>query len=120
MKVVHLEEELINRYPRELSGGQKQRVGIARALAKEPDILLMDEPFGAVDEITRKSLQDEIIKIQKKLNMTIFFITHDIDEALKLGSIVIVMNKGKIEQMGTPKELKESPKTDYVKELIGD
>lgn len=117
MKVVHLEEELINRYPRELSGGQKQRVGIARALAKEPDILLMDEPFGAVDEITRKSLQDEIIKIQKKLNMTIFFITHDIDEALKLGSIV--MNKGKIEQMGTPKELKESPKTDYVKELIG-
>ena len=119
MKVVHLEEELINRYPRELSGGQKQRVGIARALAKEPDILLMDEPFGAVDEITRKSLQDEIIKIQKKLNMTIFFITHDIDEALKLGSIVIVMNKGKIEQMGTPKELKESPKTDYVKELIG-
>ena len=120
MKVVHLEEELINRYPRELSGGQKQRVGIARALAKEPDILLMDEPFGAVDEITRKSLQDEIIKIQKKLNMTIFFITHDIDEALKLGSIVIVMNKGKIEQVGTPKELKESPKTDYVKELIGD
>ena len=120
MKVVHLEEELINRYPRELSGGQMQRVGIARALAKEPDILLMDEPFGAVDEITRKSLQDEIIKIQKKLNMTIFFITHDIDEALKLGSIVIVMNKGKIEQMGTPKELKESPKTDYVKELIGD
>ena len=120
MKVVHLEEELINRYPRELSGGQKQRVGIARALAKEPDILLMDEPFGAVVEITRKSLQDEIIKIQKKLNMTIFFITHDIDEALKLGSIVIVMNKGKIEQMGTPKELKESPKTDYVKELIGD
>lgn len=120
MKVVHLEEELINRYPRELSGGQKQRVGIARALAKEPDILLMDEPFGAVDEITRKSLQDEIIKIQKKLNMTVFFITHDIDEALKLGSIVIVMNKGKIEQMGTPKELKESPKTDYVKELIGD
>lgn len=119
MKVVHLEEELINRYPRELSGGQKQRVGIARALAKEPDILLMDEPFGAVDEITRKSLQDEIIKIQKKLNMTIFFITHDIDEALKLGSIVIVMNKGKIEQVGTPKELKESPKTDYVKELIG-
>lgn len=120
MKVVHLEEELINRYPRELSGGQKQRVGIARALAKEPDILLMDEPFGSVDEITRKSLQDEIIKIQKKLNMTIFFITHDIDEALKLGSIVIVMNKGKIEQMGTPKELKERPKTDYVKELIGD
>ncbi len=119
MKIVHLEEELINRYPRELSGGQKQRVGIARALAKEPDILLMDEPFGAVDEITRKSLQDEIIKIQKKLNMTIFFITHDIDEALKLGSIVIVMNRGKIEQMGTPNELKESPKSDYVKELIG-
>ncbi|WP_024613176.1 ABC transporter ATP-binding protein [Clostridium sp. Ade.TY] len=120
MKVVDLEEELINRYPRELSGGQKQRVGIARALAKEPNILLMDEPFGSVDEITRKSLQDEIIKIQRKLNMTIFFITHDIKEALKLGSLVMIMNNGKIEQMGKPNEIIENPKTDYVKRLICD
>lgn len=120
MKVVDLEEELINKYPRELSGGQKQRVGIARALAKEPNILLMDEPFGSVDEITRKSLQDEIIKIQRKLNMTIFFITHDIKEALKLGSLVMIMNNGKIEQMGKPNEIIENPKTDYVKRLICD
>ena len=84
MKIVGLDEELIHRYPSELSGGQQQRVGIARALAASPDILLMDEPFGAVDEITRSTLQDEILRIHHQENITIIFVTHDINEALKL------------------------------------
>ncbi len=116
VKIVGLDEEIINRYPNELSGGQRQRVGIARALVGEPDIILMDEPFGAVDEITRKLLQDEIYK---KYNVTIVFITHDIGEALKLGTRVIVMDNGEIVQSGTPKEIRENPKTEFVRKLIG-
>lgn len=119
IKVVGLSEEMLDRYPSELSGGQRQRVGLARALAASPDILLMDEPFGAVDEITRKLLQEEILRIYKSLNVTIVFITHDIKEALKLGTRVLVMDKGKIIQIGTPAEIKESPQTDFVRELIG-
>lgn len=119
VKIVGLDEEIINRYPNELSGGQRQRVGIARALVGEPDIILMDEPFGAVDEITRKLLQDEIYKIYKKYNVTIVFITHDISEALKLGTRVIVMDNGEIVQSGTPKEIRENPKTEFVRKLIG-
>ncbi len=118
MKIVGLDEELLKRYPNELSGGQQQRVGIARALADSPDILLMDEPFGAVDEITRSSLQDEIIRIQKEANLTIIFITHDIREALKLGSKVLVMDKGEIQQIDEPKEILNNPKNDFVKKLI--
>ncbi|MBU5225943.1 ABC transporter ATP-binding protein [Clostridium senegalense] len=118
MNTVQLEEELITRYPSQLSGGQKQRVGIARALASNPYILLMDEPFGAVDEITRHVLQDELLKIQKQLGITIFFITHDINEALKLGSKIIIMNNGKIEQIGTSDEIKYNPNTEFVKKLI--
>lgn len=118
MSVVKLDEELLDRYPSELSGGQKQRVGIARALAASPDILLMDEPFGAVDEITRRSLQDEILRIHKELNVTIIFITHDIKEALKLGNRVIVMDNGKIHQIGTPEEVVNSPKTSFVERLV--
>ena len=119
VKIVGLDEEIINRYPNELSGGQRQRVGIARALVGEPDIILMDEPFGAVDEITRKLLQDEIYKIYKEYNVTIVFITHDIGEALKLGTRVIVMDNGEIVQSGTPKEIRENPKTEFVRKLIG-
>lgn len=119
VKTVGLDEEIINRYPNELSGGQRQRVGIARALVGEPDIILMDEPFGAVDEITRKLLQDEIYKIYKKYNVTIVFITHDIREALKLGTRVIVMDNGEIVQSGAPKEIRENPKTEFVRKLIG-
>lgn len=119
VKIVGLDEEIINRYPNELSGGQRQRVGIARALVGEPDIILMDEPFGAVDEITRKLLQDEIYKIYKEYNVTIVFITHDIREALKLGTRVIVMDNGEIVQSGTPKEIRENPKTEFVRKLIG-
>lgn len=118
IKVVGLDEEMLERYPAELSGGQRQRVGIARALAANPEILLMDEPFGAVDEITRKLLQNEIARIHKELGVTIVFITHDIKEAMKLGDRVLVMDKGKIEQLGNPEEINEAPATAFVKELI--
>lgn len=118
IKVVGLDEEMLERYPAELSGGQRQRVGIARALAANPEILLMDEPFGAVDEITRKMLQNEIARIHKELGVTIVFITHDIKEAMKLGDRVLVMDKGKIEQLGIPEEINEAPATAFVKELV--
>ncbi len=119
IKVVGLSEDMLDRYPSELSWGQRQRIGIARALAASPEILLMDEPFGAVDEITRKLLQEEILHIYKELKVTIVFITHDIKEALKLGTRVLVMDKGKIIQIGPPAEIIENPKTDFVKKLIG-
>jgi osmoprotectant transport system ATP-binding protein len=119
IKAVGMEEEVLKRYPGELSGGQRQRIGIARALAAYPNILLMDEPFGAVDEITRKSLQEEILKIHKEFNMTIVFVTHDIKEALKLGTKVIVMDDGEIIQMGAPDKIRNSPKTQFVRDLIG-
>ena len=118
IEVVGLEREMLERYPAELSGGQRQRIGIARALAANPEILLMDEPFGAVDEITRKMLQNEIARIHQTLGVTIVFITHDIKEALKLGTRILVMNKGKVEQDGTPEEITLSPATAFVKELV--
>lgn len=118
MKIVGLEDSMRTRYPSQLSGGQQQRVGIARALAASPDILLMDEPFGAVDEITRASLQDEIARIHKETGITILFVTHDINEALKLGTKVLVMDQGKIQQFGTPDEIISSPANDFVKALL--
>lgn len=118
MKIVGLDEELIHRYPSELSGGQQQRVRIARALAASPDILLMDEPFGAVDEITRSTLQDEILRIHHQENITIIFVTHDINEALKLGSRVMVMDQGKVVQLASPREILEHPKTEFVRRLV--
>ena len=118
IKVLGLDQEMLDRYPAELSGGQRQRVGIARALAANPDILLMDEPFGAVDEITRKMLQSEILRIHEQLGVTIVFITHDIKEALKLGTRVLVMNKGNVEQLDTPDNIRTSPATPFVKDLI--
>ena len=119
IKAVGLNEDMLERYPSELSGGQRQRVGIARALASNAKILLMDEPFGAVDEITRKLLQDEILRIYRELSMTIVFITHDIKEALKLGTKVVIMDKGKIVQIDTPEEITKRPKTILVKNLVG-
>lgn len=119
IKVVGLKEDMLDRYPNELSGGQRQRVGIARALASDAKILLMDEPFGAIDEITRRLLQDEILRIYKEFNITILFITHDIKEALKLGTRVIVMDKGEIIQNDTPEEVVRNPKTSFVRNLIG-
>ena len=118
IKVVGLEDNILNRYPDQLSGGQQQRVGIARALAAQPDILLMDEPFGAVDEITRKQLQNEIVKIHKDLGVTTIFITHDIKEALKLGTRVLVMDKGEIVQFNKPEIIKNHPANDFVKERV--
>lgn len=119
IELVGLEKEMLDRYPSELSGGQRQRVGIARALAANPEILLMDEPFGAVDEITRQMLQNEIARIHRELGVTIVFITHDIKEALKLGSRVLVMDHGKIEQLGTPEEIRRNPATGFVRQLTG-
>lgn len=118
MQIVGLDEELKNHYPAELSGGQAQRVGIARSLAASPDILLMDEPFGAVDEITRDQLQEEIKRIHNETNITILFVTHDISEALKLGTKVLVMNAGEIQQYGTPYEIFHKPATDFVRQLV--
>lgn len=118
MRIVGLDEELKTRYPSEISGGQQQRVGIARALAASPEILLMDEPFGAVDEITRSSLQDEIARIHRETGITILFVTHDIDEALRLGTRVLVMNEGRAQQFAPPREILNHPATDFVRQLI--
>ena len=118
MQTVGLDEELKERYPSELSGGQQQRVGIARALAASPEILLMDEPFGAVDEITRGQLQIELRQIYEETRITILFVTHDISEALKLGTRVLVMDQGKILQYGSPEELLRNPSTPFVKQLV--
>ena len=117
LQTVGLAQEMADRYPSELSGGQQQRVGIARALAADAKILLMDEPFGALDEITKRAMQDEMLSLQKKLHMTIVFITHDIREAMKLGDRVLVMEKGRIAQIGTPQEIREYPADDFVREL---
>ena len=108
MQIVGLDEEMRERYPAELSGGQQQRVGIARALAASPEILLMDEPFGAVDEITRAQLQTELRRIYEKTGITVLFVTHDISEALKLGTKVLVMDQGEINGVGTHEELLET------------
>lgn len=118
--VVGLDESLKGRYPHELSGGQQQRVGIARALAAQPSILLMDEPFSAVDEITRRMLQEEIHKIYLETGITIIFVTHDITEALKLGTDIIIMSSKGIEQEASPKELIKNPKEGYVQSLLQD
>lgn len=119
MDIVGLSSDLKDRYPDELSGGQQQRVGIARALAASPELLLMDEPFGAVDEITRGQLQDELHRIYEKTGITVLFVTHDISEALKLGTKVLVMDEGKIIQYDTPENILEHPASPFVERLIG-
>lgn len=118
MRIVGLDGELKRRYPDELSGGQQQRVGIARALAASPELLLMDEPFGAVDEITRAQLQTELKRIWQQTGITVLFVTHDISEALRLGTKVLVMDAGKIEQYAPPKELLRAPATDFARRLV--
>lgn len=107
------------RFPDELSGGQQQRIGVARALAADPDYLLMDEPFGALDALTRDTLQQELLALKAKLKKTIIFVTHDIFEALTLGDRITVLHAGHLEQVGTPEEIVQQPATDFVRELFG-
>ncbi|MDX8150639.1 ABC transporter ATP-binding protein [Patulibacter brassicae] len=114
------EEQFAQRFPRELSGGQQQRVGVARALAADPPVLLMDEPFGALDPITRDRLQSELVKIQRRVRKTIVFVTHDIDEAIKLGDRVVVLReRSRIAQQGPPDEILAAPADRYVRAFIG-
>jgi osmoprotectant transport system ATP-binding protein len=112
-------KEYRKRYPRQLSGGQQQRVGLARALAADPAVLLMDEPFGALDAITRERMQDELLRIQRGVRKTILFVTHDVEEAFKLGDQIAVLSEGKLEQVGTPVELLAAPANDFVRRLVG-
>ena len=107
------------RYPRELSGGERQRVGVARALAGDPPVMLMDEPFGAVDPITRTRLQNEFLKILRSLGKTIVFVTHDIDEAIRMGDRVAIMRAGRLVQLGTPAEILTRPADRFVEEFVG-
>lgn len=118
LELVKLPASLRKRFPAQLSGGQQQRVGIARALANRPSILLMDEPFGAVDEITRKELQQELIQLRKQMRITVVFITHDIGEAVRLADKISVMQEGRILQEGTPQELRDNPKGSFVRRLF--
>lgn len=119
LRLVDIDERYLDSYPAKLSGGQQQRIGLLRALAAEPPIILMDEPFGALDPITRESLQNEIMSLQKKLRKTIVFVTHDMDEALKLADVIILMKDGAILQTATPKELLSHPANEFVENFIG-
>ncbi|MBN2445808.1 MAG: ATP-binding cassette domain-containing protein [Phycisphaerae bacterium] len=111
--------ECADQYPRQLSGGQQQRVGVARALATDPDYLLMDEPFGALDALTRDSLQQEMIRLNHQLHKTVLFVTHDIFEALALGDRIGIMHEGRLHQVGTPHDVLMNPATDFVRDLFG-
>ena len=120
LDTVGLDRALANRYPSQLSGGQQQRVGVARGLAANPNILLMDEPFGAVDPIVRAELQQELLRLQRELDKTVVFVTHDIDEAFLLGDQVVILEKGaKIAQQGHPREILANPANDFVASFIG-
>ncbi|MBQ9918928.1 MAG: ATP-binding cassette domain-containing protein [Microbacterium sp.] len=120
METVGLDTAMADRYPSQLSGGQQQRVGVARGLAADPNILLMDEPFGAVDPIVRDELQQELIRLQNDIGKTIVFVTHDIDEAFLLGDQVVLLEKGaRVAQVGAPSEIIENPASDFVASFIG-
>ena len=118
LKLVNM-EQYADKYPSELSGGQQQSIGVLRALAASPPIVLMDEPFGALDPMTREVLQDEVRSIQQKLNKTVIFVTHDMGEALKMADIIIFMDSGEIVQMASPEEMLEHPATDQVRTFLG-
>jgi osmoprotectant transport system ATP-binding protein len=122
LSVVELDPKtFLNRYPKQLSGGQQQRVGVARALAADPPVMLMDEPFGATDPITREKLQAEFLRLQESIGKTIVFVTHDFDEAIKLGDRIAVLGpKSKIEQFDTPAKILANPASAYVSSFIGE
>lgn len=119
LELVNLDpKHYVNRYPDELSGGEQQRVGVARAIATDPNYILMDEPFAALDAITRDALQNEIIALKKKINKTIIFVTHDINEAFRLADRVAIMHQGSLEQVGSKEDVFTQPATDFVKQLL--
>jgi len=121
MDIVGLDPDTyLNRFPLELSGGQQQRVGVVRALAGDPNIILMDEPFSALDPISREQLQDELRNLQENIQKTIVFVTHDMDEALKIADHMIVLRAGKVEQTGSPQELINEPANEFVRNFIGE
>ena len=120
LDILDLDRGLLERYPGELSGGQRQRVGVARALAADPPVMLMDEPFGAVDPIVRERLQDQFLSIQERLKKTIVFVTHDIDEAIKMSDRIAILNKGGVlEQYASPEEILRAPANDFVRRFVG-
>ena len=119
MDTVGLDRAFADRYPSQLSGGQQQRVGVARGLAVDPNILLMDEPFGAVDPLVRSDLQEELIRLQRDLDKTVVFVTHDIDEALKIADRVVILKEGGVVQQGSPSELLQQPADAFVREFLG-
>ena len=119
IKLVDLPEEYLDRYPSQLSGGQQQRIGVVRALAAEQDVILMDEPFGALDPITRDTLQDLVKELQQKLGKTFIFVTHDMDEAIKLAEKICIMSEGKVVQYDTPDNILRHPANDFVRDFIG-
>ena len=120
LEVFHLDPEFRSRYPAELSGGQRQRVGVARALAVDPPVMLMDEPFGAVDPLVREQLQDQFLDIQSRLRKTIVFVTHDVDEAIKMADRIAILNKGGIiEQLASPAEILRDPANEFVERFVG-
>ncbi len=120
-EILELDEGLLERYPSELSGGQRQRVGVARALAVDPPIMLMDEPFGAVDPIVRERLQDQFLEVQRRLRKTIVFVTHDIDEAIKMADRIAILNRGGVlEQFAAPAEILTAPADRFVEQFVGE
>ncbi|WP_374286389.1 ABC transporter ATP-binding protein [Lactococcus sp.] len=119
IQMVELPEEYLDRYPSELSGGQQQRIGVIRALAADQNIILMDEPFGALDPITRDGIQNTVKYLQEELGKTIVLVTHDMDEALKLATRIVVMDSGKMVQQGTPEEILKNPANEFVEKMIG-
>jgi osmoprotectant transport system ATP-binding protein len=112
-------DEYRDRYPAQMSGGQRQRVGVARALAGDPGVILMDEPFGAIDAITRTDLQDSLLRLQRRLRKTVLFVTHDVDEALRLADKIVILQEGQLVQFDTPLHILTKPKDAFVSQLVG-
>ncbi|MGL4966384.1 MAG: ABC transporter ATP-binding protein [Inquilinus sp.] len=119
LDLLQLDPRFAEKYPHQLSGGQQQRVGVARALAADPEVLLMDEPFGALDPITRDALQSEMARIHRETGKTIVFVTHDMDEALRLATQIAILDHGRLVQLGSPREILTSPANDFVRDFIG-